>query len=48
MNIKTAKANTKNKPPVHKYLIDLIEDPSKYGSFGWIKWVDKQAGMIEV
>lgn len=35
-------------PRLHEYLIDLIKNPSKYGPFDWIKWVDIQAGIIEV
>ena len=36
----------RRKQPVYLFLIDLINEPSKHGSYGWLEWVNKQAGTF--
>lgn len=36
----------RRKQRVYLFLIDLINEPSKHGSYGWLEWVNKQAGTF--
>ena len=33
---------------ISEYLIDLINKPEKYGSYKWIKWLDREKGIIKM